>query len=270
MQTSNDLSKYELQKLRACPTRSMCPFRDICAASSESSGRLIYPMVVNAQRGDLFWGTRFSESRALVFKSGVFLSAGYSNQGGEVPFCLYGPGNSVGFTDMFTAEAIRSSYYVRTLLNGEVCSFSADVVAKELERFSHDYVQDLAISTLMSQCAGAFSISMIRHQKSVSDKVVAFLYCLNDLTSRIGTSQTEFKITHEDIAAIVGANRATTTRVLNNLVTSNLVEMEYGIVKLLPEGLNNPSKKEEYHTNLILPKSHGALGEALSGEYVFR
>ena len=258
MKSRNTLPDKELQKIKSCPTRELCPLSDICAKSHGDSNRLIYPKTLSVKRGDLLWTTHYAEDRVLVFKKGVFLSIGYSNQEREVPFCLYGPGNSVGLSDMFTAEDIRSSYHVRTLLEGEVCSFSADVLRRELGEYSDDYVHATVVSTLMSQCAGAFTLAMIKNQKSMTDRIVALLHCLRDFANRIDINQAEFNITHEDIALVVGADRTTTTRALNKIVADKVIERKYGKIKLLTERAEDPSSKQEYHTNFIQPKTNEA------------
>ena len=254
MQFRGSITDSELQRLRECPSRGLCPLKDICAVSDEKSRRLVYPKMLQAKRGDLLWTTHYAEDRVLVFKSGVFLSVGHSSQGREVPFCLYGTGNSVGLSDMFSSEENRSSYHLRTFISGEVCSFSADVIKRELGSFPKNYTQALAVSALMNQCAGAFSLSMIKHQKSMADRVVALLYCLSDFTGRAGAAHEEFRITHEDIAMAVGSDRTTTTRALNKIVANNVIEMRYGNVRLLPETLRDSDKTEEYHTNFIIPE----------------
>ena len=254
MRSSNEITEVELHEFLDCPARKLCPLRDICASEDERTKRLIYPKVLKVSRGDRLWTSHYAEDRVLIFRRGVFLAIGHSNQGREVPFCLYGTGNSAGFSDMFTVEGIRDTYHVRTLLKGEVCSFSADMVKKQLNRLPNEYVQSLAISTLVSQCAGAFSISVIKNQKSLTDKITALLYCFNDLTSRTGAGETVFNITHEDIASIVGADRTATTRVLHKLSIERVIDMKYGNVTMLPESLSDPNKKREFHTNLILSK----------------
>ncbi|MFN7568647.1 MAG: Crp/Fnr family transcriptional regulator, partial [Microcystis sp.] len=141
-------------------------------------------------------------------ESGVVKTSTWLEDGTLIVLGLWGPGNFVGKT----LERVNP-YQVECITPVQAVSFSA------LESYQMAEI-------LLSHLQQAQELSIIRSYKRTDVMVVKLLSWLgNQFGKQTGTGQLiDVRLTHQDIADLLGTTRVTITRALNSLEQQGAVE----------------------------------------------
>jgi len=182
----------------------------------------------NIPAGHLIFGPEQSAETLFVLARGGVKVYRLSPEGRMVITRMIEPG------DLFGELA-----FVEGALYGNYAEASVDCILYSIHR---DYTSELfhdariaqRITHMMGQRANEleYQLSVIA-LKSVSDRVVAFLRYLNRQIKDFVEAAPELQITHEELAHMVGANRESVTKVLNELQNQGVVALHRGSITLL-------------------------------------
>lgn len=215
-----------------CPAERFCPLRTFCDLYADEASDPLHPSSYVLDKGDIFVSNPSSQNRVYIFKTGAYLSMGELNSGEEVPFAIFGQGITSGLVELYTPQTVSDTYHMRTLLSGTICSVPASPLKRKLESLPQYFSHRILSSAFTNQSTAAFTLTAIKSQSFLSDRVRGLLLYLRDLSRNEETKATNFEITHEEIAMIVAANRMAITRVLKKLQTEGLVEYSYKSITL--------------------------------------
>lgn len=118
-------------------------------------------------------------------------------------------------------------YYLRALLPSKVCSLSLDAVKRSLDATGPENAQMVVNGALLNQSRAMFSQVKVIARQSLRDRIILQLLTIHDVVSRAGKDVRTFKITHEELAHLVGSDRVSATRVLNALRDEGLIDLGY-------------------------------------------
>ena len=219
--------KGEETAVRHCPMRSACPVGTLCGIAPEDSDAPLYPTMTEIAPGDLVWVDLRFEQRVLAIRNGVFACITDLAKENEAPFSLCGAGNVIGLAELYIQREFTSTYYLRALTPGTICSFSAKALRHRLEDLPAPSSHKILSCTLMNLMVAAYSQSRVMGHMRLYDRVVSMLVRLKELCLRDGEGLRPISLTHGDVAGLVASDRASVTRTLHKIEAEGLVELGY-------------------------------------------
>ena len=223
--------KGEATLVAHCPARAYCPLGHVCATVAPGGSAPLFPVISEVRQGELVWLDLRYEQRALVIRSGQFECFSHFGGDREVPFALFGSGYGMGLSELYLSREIASSYYLRALGTGRVCSFSAKALRHRLEALPAGMLGRVMSVTLTNISSAAYTQQRITARNPLSDRIALVLLRLHDLTRREGYVPGAFSLTHGEIAELAVADRVATTRALHRMEEEGLVELGYRSVR---------------------------------------
>lgn len=227
-----ELKERRLPHAGGCPAEKLCPFRTFCELYSSEESNPLHPSTYEVEKSEVFITNPSLKNRVYVFQTGAYMSMGELNSGEEVPFAVYGQGIAVGLTELYTPKTLSDTYHMRSLLPGTICSVPTSTLKEKLEALPQAFSHKILSAAFTNQSTAAFTLSAIRAQSFIYDRVRGVLLYLRDLSHSKGVEVTSFGITHEEIALLVSANRMAVTRVLKRMQEDGLIEYSYKSVAL--------------------------------------
>lgn len=254
--------------IEQCAARATCPLGAICGHQENPYDKPLIPVVSEVKNGELLWTNLKRENRVHVIQSGVFVSMGYTEQDDALPFAIFGRGIAIGIAELYASEELSNTYYIRNLIPGKICSLSTSAIKRKLENYPASYGQRVLSCALVNQTSSAFTQTKIVSRQSLYNRIVMLLLHLRDLTGRTGLAQTEFAITHEEIATLISANRVSTTRVLSKMHRDGVIDLGYKSITLYMDKLDQGEKPCKAHTQfMMLKEGTPALQSASRNKY---
>lgn len=236
--------KGEASAVVHCMARDNCPFAPLCAPCADDPdddpSPTLFPTCVDVSPGDLVWVDLRREQRVYAIQSGQFSCMSNLEHDNEVPFAIYGSGNVIGVSELYIAREVASAYYLKALSSGRVCSFPAKALRRVLEEAPSPFSERLLSCALTNISSASFTLHKIALRTPLSDRIAMLLLSLRDLALREGFELQSAALTHEDLAALVGADRASITRALHKLEKEGCVELGYRSLALKPSLLDRP------------------------------
>ena len=169
-----------------------------------------------------------------------------SSEGKELVFCVLGKGDVFGELCLF--DAGPHSTLAAALENCEILAIKCSDLAKFM-------AEDPVMVTALGKHVGDRIRSLEKKLsdfvfKDVAQRLASLILDLTyDYAETIpsGERVIEMKITHQDIAGLIGSTRETTTTTLNQFRDKNLIDFERGRivvrnVKVLEEMANSPAR----------------------------
>jgi CRP-like cAMP-binding protein len=216
-----------------CPTRELCPMGQVCAKCCGEGAIPLYPSVTEVSHGDVIWSDIKFEQRAGFIRSGAFSCFSNTESAGDKsPISILGAGDSAGFAELFTQRELSSSYLVQALSPGMVCFFPAKPLRRLLSLLPQDEHDNVLTSALVNTSAAIYAqVKMLTHART-SDRIAMLLGRVFQLARRQGVDLKSVELTHREVAFLVCADRATTTRALHEMQREGLVDLGYGSITL--------------------------------------
>ena len=246
-----DYFKGEATAVKHCPVRSLCPMGVLCGVDPGEGRSALYPVITEVGVGELAWADLRHEQRVFVIKQGIFACMTDLEQNREVPFALYGCAYGIGHAELYIPRQIASAYFLRALTPGVVCSFSAKSLKHHLEALPGAVLAELLSCSLINLSAASHTQARIVSQARLYDRIVLLLIRLKELMLRDGGTGDSIALTHGQIASLVAADRAATTRALRKVEEDGLVELGYRSLRILDavDALvaSTPASRTEFH-----------------------
>lgn len=226
--------KSEATKVEYCTARHRCPIGKICGVTSHDGRTPLFPTIIEVEKGDMLWTDLRFEPRVFVVRKGIFTCIAHGDCEIELPFSLLGKGIAIGMAELYIPREASSTYYLKALLPGEVCSLPAKPLQRAVEAQPYPYSQVVLSATLTNQVSCSLTQAKIVSRPALRDRIILLLLCLKRLAAQSGGEGDSFAITHEDVASLVASDRVSTTRVLHKIRDEGLIELGYKSIKLLP------------------------------------
>lgn len=260
----DDYLKGEIAEVEHCAARWICPFGEICGTIKSSGGAPLFPTVLDVDKDEMLWTDMRFEQRVFVIKSGLFVCMAQETEEGELPYALYGSGIAIGAIELYTPREISEMYYLRAILPGKVCSLPFDTVKRKLNEAGAESAQEIVTSTLLNQSRAMFSQVKVIARHLLRDKIILQLLIIRDVVARSGKDVRTFKITHEELAYLVGSDRVSVTRVLNAMRDEGLIDLGYISITLNDSLLEMGSMVAEARSDFYVP-GKGKIDSFLPG-----
>lgn len=245
------MQKYierESAELKRCPSRAKCPIGMLCCEASTHKNPLI-PVVKKLEQEDLLWTNLHLESRVFVLKSGLYVCLATEGESRTIPFGLYGSGIAIGLMDIYLSESMSDTYYLKTLVAGEVCSVPAKVLKHHIESLPVSYFLSLVNANATNQTIASLMQTRIATHRLLQDRVLLLFFLIRHLLHQEDESFLSLPLTHSDISLLVSADRASITRTLKSLKESGSIELgrrhiEVRFDKIMREDLEEEAFQE--------------------------
>ncbi|MDR7401753.1 MAG: Crp/Fnr family transcriptional regulator [Armatimonadota bacterium] len=190
-------------------------------------------------RGSVILHPDEPQERVYVIKEGRVKISRYSPDGREQILALLGPGDIFGELALVgEAEPVHAEAFEHTLL----CALSRDDMAALLRR--HPELMLHVLRTLADRLRVAEEEIADLVFRTVPGRLAALLLRLAEASGHRdgGRLRLALRLTHQDIASMIGATRETVTATLSRLRAAGLIATEgRRIVVLDPEGLRRLS-----------------------------
>ena len=222
----------EQTAIRHCEARDLCPLGALCAAEESDERSPLYPTVIEVEAGELLWADLRFEQRVFAIQSGIFVCMSNLEQGREVPLALFGRGYSTGMAELYIPREIASTYYLRALTSGRVCSFPAKALRRHLEELPSPEVADLLSRALTNVSSASYARIKMLSKPLATDRIVMLFARLKELSAQEGRDLSHVKLTHGDIATLISSDRVSVTRALHKMEEKGLVELGYRSLQL--------------------------------------
>lgn len=214
-----------------CPHNSTCPFQGDCGAA-RGGGGVFLPETAIMKKGSRLWTNWENHRYIYVIRSGLFESVVHSSSGDEFPFALYNNKNAIGLSELYIPSETAEAYSLRTLFDGEVCCVPHIHARNALSKLNGTTVREVLCLASCNQSTSAMAVTKILAHKTVHEKLLSLFFTLKNLTESSEMNCTRFKITHEEIASIICADRGSVTRTLKKLADLGIVELGYSSVTI--------------------------------------
>ena len=134
--------KTEESAIVHCPARKQCPLAPLCGpdAGDGKSQDVLFPTCTPVEPGEVIWVDLRYEQRVFALRSGLFSCVANLEQDEELPFALYGSCDVIGLSELYIARAVSSTYYLKALTPGLICSFPGRAVKRVLEDAPHRFL----------------------------------------------------------------------------------------------------------------------------------
>ena len=226
-----------------------CPVKDLCVDHRRTYGNPLGHKQIVTNKGDVFRASSSHGNRVFVVLDGIYASVIENEQGREIFYALYGNKSMLGLAELYFTEQMRETYHIKTFIPGQLCS----IPSKDLERYRTNDTQDsltkLVLTNFVEQVSASVVFSRISTQNKLRERIVLLLLLLRDATGNKNVSTLELEITHEELAKLAYSDRASTTKVLQQIQKDKLVELGFG--KIIPFYNKFPKKYKEKYTEVI-------------------
>lgn len=226
-----DYLRNEITAIRHCATREICPFSTICGVDSDQDTQVIAPVLVEVPKDGLIWVNLRNEHRVIAIKSGLFATITTDTEEEEV-FSIYGPGYCGGLAELYIDRDVCSTYYLKALTDGEVCSFPANAFRHRLESLSTTESNRIMSCALTNWCAASFELLKLYSYGKKNVRLALFLKYLQEQSDRCGGPVSTFRLSHDELAYLIRSDRASVTRALHSLEHEGLVSLGYKTICL--------------------------------------
>ena len=179
----------EQTAIRHCEARDLCPLGALCAAEESDERSPLYPTVIEVEAGELLWADLRFEQRVFAIQSGIFVCMSNLEQGREVPLALFGRGYSTGMAELYIPREIASTYYLRALTSGRVCSFPAKALRRHLEELPSPEVADLLSRALTNVSSASYARIKMLSKPLATDRIVMLFARLKELSAQEGDAR---------------------------------------------------------------------------------
>lgn len=213
--------------VKHCTARNLCPLGSLCTGETVDGDAPLFPTILELDAGELLWVDFRFEQRMFVIQSGIFACISNLEQGREIPLALLGSGHTAGLAELYIPREIASTYYLRALTNGRVCSFPAKALRRHLEALPSAAVADLVSRTLINLSSASYAQIKMLSKPLASERITMVLARLKELSGQEGRDLTQVRLTHSDIAALISSDRVSVTRALHKMEEDGLVELGY-------------------------------------------
>lgn len=250
-----------------CKVRGICPLGKFCGTKVNDGGPVLTPSVLEINKNDILWTDLHFDPRVLIVRKGVFSCMVHADRDKEeVPLSLYGAGIAVGMGELYAPAAVpsrasggqevvpmSSTYYLRAIFNGEICSLPAGVVRQLLESLPPRAVNQILSCVLTNSfCSATTMMKVVSHQ-SLQDRLIALLLFFKEMANRSGNEVDTFHVTHEELSHLVASDRVSTTRALHRIRDLGLIEIGYKAIKLLPAIMERTDLVNDAATEFYIP-----------------
>ena len=191
----------------------------------------LFPTIIDVEKGERLWVDMRFEQRVFVLRSGAFVCMAHGESDQELPFSIYGKGIAVGLAEIYIPRKASEYYHLRAITPGRVCSLPMKSVRHHLELMPPSYQQEVLSNVMTSQVTAMLSQVKMTSRQSYVERALFLLlrlYCLSDDIKKTRT----IKITHSEIATLIGSDRVTATRALHKARDDEYIELGYTTVKL--------------------------------------
>lgn len=213
--------------VKHCAARNLCPLGTLCTGEAIDGETPLFPTILELEAGELLWVDFRFEQRMFVIQSGIFSCISNLEKGREVPLALLGSGHTAGLAELYISREIASTYYLRALTSGRVCSFPAKALRRHLEALPSAAVSNLVSRTLINLSSASYAQIKMLSKPLASERITMVLARLKELSSQEGRDLTQVKLTHSDIATLISSDRVSVTRALHKMEEDGLVELGY-------------------------------------------
>lgn len=232
----NKYSKSEIYEVEYCPSRSMCPIGELCSASPQKKDVMFFPKITEVDKDSLIWTNLRHENNVHFIQSGVYSCIAHFADDWEIPFALYAKGNAVGLVELYAPESISNDYHLRVLIPGKICTFPARSLRHRLESMPFAKAQQVMSCCFANVSASVYTQSKVLSGKSLYNRILVLLLSIQDLANRADKDRSVINLTHEEIAQLVAADRASTTRVLKKMREDGVIELGYKTISITYDG----------------------------------
>lgn len=215
-----------------CPARDLCPMKSLCGVTSSSDHPTLFPTLMDVEQSNLLWVDLRLEQRVFVIRSGIYSCVSNLETSREIPISLLGRGYVIGLSELYIPREIASSYYLRALTPGTVCSFSAKAVRRRLEELPPTLSNSIISCSLINLTSAAYTQVKTLSRSLAGDRIAMLLLRLRELAARENRTLETIDITHGNIASLVSSDRVSITRALHKMEEAGFVELGYRSVKL--------------------------------------
>lgn len=214
-----------------CLARGLCPLGAVCAQVEDGGRSALYPTVLAVEQGEIVWADQRFEQRVFVIQEGVFACIDNPERGDEAAFAIFGCGDSAGLAELYVDRGIASTYYLRALAVGRVCSLPAKALRHALEALPAARAHRMLGCAYLNSAGALFFQTRMMAKVKTGERIALLLARVDELLGREGRRLEGLTLSHGDIAALVGSDRVSTTRGLHRMEQDGLVELGYRSVR---------------------------------------
>lgn len=224
-------SAVDASLVKHCPVRQICPLGAVCGTERDENRVPLYPTSLTLSPNEMLWADLNYEQRVYCIQQGAFACIANLDHERETPFALYGAGYAIGLNELYIPRRIASTYYLRPLTVGRVCSFHAKALRRHLEELPGTLREQILCCALTNMMSASYTQLKTITRTPLSDRIAMLLMRVRQLAARDGSQVDEVPLTHGDIASLVAADRVSTTRALRKLEADGLVACGYRSVR---------------------------------------
>lgn len=233
-------------------TRAGCSVEDKCIVApvcSSSVNQKDLPIRKNIclDKGTLIWCETYDcSTNIFLIQSGFVTLLNYLPDGSESIVGVLTSGQALGLTDLFSE--FDRSFVARSLTDVKMCKVPIQVVEALIKDDLEVAIR--VINILSSSYQDAMEQLSYRDTFNARDRI---LICLRRLVEKYDNSKENvtLSITHEEIAQLVGTNRITATRALNELAKAGYIGLGRSSIIVYPSEKVKPRNKIDHLTRLM-------------------
>jgi CRP/FNR family transcriptional regulator len=175
-----------------------------------------------------------NSDKVYLLKSGVVKVSKYSDAGKEIILAMVNPGEIFG--EMALIETGKREMVAEALMDSYVCIVSRELFMRYLQRNPEMSLQITKIMGLKFKRMGQKVEDLIF--RNVYQRLAGLLIHLTDEYGYHKNNKTyiRVKLTHYDIASLIGSTRETTTACLNDFRREGLLEFDGRKIVILDRG----------------------------------
>lgn len=188
------------------------------------------PALEHVSKDDLIWADLRSEQRVIAIKSGLFAVLTTDGAAEEV-FSVYGAGYCCGLCELYIDD-FHSTYYLKALTVGTVCSFPASAFRHRLDSLPSRESNRIISYALTNWSSASFGLLKLYSHPRKDKRLALLLGYLRAQSGRICSPLSTIKLSHDELSALIRSDRASVTRALHKLEDEGIVSCGYKCVTL--------------------------------------
>lgn len=230
----NDYIRSELIAIEHCPVRDICPIKALCNEADETGAELL-PYLAEQPKDSLIWTDLRNEQRITVIRSGVFAAVAMDDNDNENVFALYGAGYIAGLAELYIPRVVGSTYFLKALTDGAVCSIPAKPLRRRLEALPVHVAAELLSCSITNWSASSFQLLKAYGSTQVYERVLLILQQIRQQWARSGAATlNQIALSHDELATLVSAERVSVTRALHRAESEGLISLGYKRIDITP------------------------------------